>query len=183
MSEQISYVGETTTGDEFLDVRFYTKIIDGVEVEFVNVKVPGDKTLEIDVPVEDTHKRRFGRKYDAFKSMQMMSGTPVEEWDDIPQAFMRELKYLGFNFVEQLAGAPDSAFARVMGGVQWRVKAQNFLNRGKIPADDVIKKQQAEIDEMKAQIAALLAQNGDAPKRGRKAKVVEDEPSIDSDES
>ena len=172
MSEQISYVGETSSGDEFLDVRFYTKLIDDVEVEFVSIKVPGDKTLEIDVAVDDSHKRRFGRKYQAFKDMRMAAGTPVEEWDDVPDAFKRELKYLGFNFVEQVAGAPDSAFARVMGGVQWRVKAQAFLNRGKVGADSVILNQQREIDELKAQMAALLAAN-DVPKRGRKPKAAE----------
>lgn len=174
MSEQISYVGETSNGDEFLDVRFYTKIIDDVEVEFINVKVPGDKTLEIDVPVDESHQRRFNRKYNAFKDMRMASGTPVEDWDDVPDAFKRELKYLGFSFVEQVAGAPDSAFARVMGGVQWRVKAQAFLNRGKLGADHVILKQQREIDELKAQMAALInATQADAPKRGRKPKAAD----------
>lgn len=166
MADEIAYVGDTS-GDEFLDVTFYSKIIDDKEVEFINIKVPGDKTLEHDVEATDDYKRRFGRKYSAFKQMQGMVGTPIEEWSDVPEGFKRELAYLGFRFVEQVAGAPDSAFTRVMGGLQWRVKAQAFLNRGKIGADDLVKQQQAQIDELRAQMAALLE---DAPKRGRKPK-------------
>jgi hypothetical protein len=82
------------------------------------------------------------------------------------------LAYLGFRFVEQVAGAPDSAFTRVMGGIQWRVKAQAFLNRGKVGADDIVKQQQAQIEQLQAQMAALM---GDAPKRGRKPKESADE--------
>lgn len=171
MAEQIAYVGDTS-GDEFLDVTFYSKIIDDKEVEFINLKVPGDKTLEIDVEATDEYRARFGRKYSAYKQMQGMTGTPIEEWPEVPDGFKRELAYLGFRYVEQLAGAPDSAFTRIMGGLQWRVKAQAFLNRGKVGADDVIKQQQAQIDELKAQMAALL---GDAPKRGRKPKETTDE--------
>jgi hypothetical protein len=170
MAEQIAYVGDTS-GDEFLDVTFYSKIVDDKEVEFINLKVPGDKTLEIDVEATDDYRRRFGRKYAAYKQMQGMNGTPIEDWTDVPEGFKRELAYLGFRFVEQVAGAPDSAFARVMGGLQWRVKAQAFLNRGKVGSDDLIEQQQRQIDELKAQMAALL---GDAPKRGRKPKETAD---------
>ena len=101
----------------------------------------------------------------AYESMQTMTGTPIEEWDEVPDGMRREMAYLGFRFVEQVAGAPDSAFARLMGGPQWRAKAQAYLNRGKISADEVIKKQQSELDELKAQVAELLA-----VKRGRKPK-------------
>lgn len=171
MADEIAYVGDTS-GDEFLDVTFYVKIVDGNEVEFVNVKVPGDKTLEIDVEATEDYKRRFARKYAAYKQMQDMVGTPIEEWGDVPEGFRRELAYLGFRYVEQVAGAPDSAFTRVMGGLQWRVKAQAFLNRGKVGSDDIIKQQQAQIEQLQQQMAALM---GDAPKRGRKPKESADE--------
>lgn len=167
MSEQIAYVGDTS-GDEFLDVTFYTKMVDGQEVEFVNIKVPGDKTLEVDEYVTDQHKNRFARKYAAYQKLQGVNGTPIEEWNDVPEGLRRELAYLGFRFVEQVAGAPDSAFARVMGGNQWRIKAQSFLNRGKIGDNDLIKKQQEELDSLKAMVATLMADKGeDKPKRGR----------------
>jgi hypothetical protein len=165
----IAYVGDTS-GDEFLDVTFYEKNHNGKNTVFVNIKVPGDKTLEIDEEATETHKRRFGRKWQMFNSMQTMTGTPVMEWDDIPDGLKHEMNYLGFKFVEQVAGAPDSAFARVPGGTQWRVKAQAFLNRGKVSADDLIKKQQEQIDVLIAKMEELTG-GADAPaKRGRKPK-------------
>jgi hypothetical protein len=174
----ILYVDDDS-GDNFLDVTFYTKIENDQEVEFVNIKVPGDKTLEIDTQVQDSHKRRFAQKYNAFKSMESLTGTPIEEWSDITDGFKRELAYLGFKYVEQLAGAPDSAFGRVVGGTQWRVKAQAFLNRGKVSAEDVIKKQQAQIDELRKQMEEVMGNpvvTEQVAKRGRPAKTqVEEE--------
>jgi len=167
MSEQVVRIGETS-GDEILDVTFYEKDVDGEMRDFVNIRVPGDKSIEIDVEANDTYKARFARKYSAFKKMQDVVGTPMENWDDIPDGLRREFMYQGFRFVEQVAGAPDSAFTRIMGGIQWRTKAQGFLNRGKISSDDIIKRQQEQITLLQEQMAAILEHQ---PKRGRPAKA------------
>lgn len=169
MADEIAYVGDTS-GDEFLDVTFYQKTVEGKDVDFVNVKVPGDKTLEIDVEADESHKHRFSRKWQMYQSMQTMTGTPITEWDDIPDGLKHELAYLGFRYVEQVAGAPDNAFARVPGGVQWRVKAQAYLNRGKVSADDLIKKQQEQIDMLMAKMEALTNGANEPAKRGPKPK-------------
>ena len=169
MAEQIAYVGDTS-GDEILDVRFYENIVDGETKDFINIKVPGDKTIEVNVEVDDVYKARFARKWQAYKQMQSIdNGTPVADWDDVPEGLRRELVYQGFRFVEQVAGAPDSAFTRIMGGTQWRTKAQAFLNRGKKNADEVINNQQKQIEQLQEQMAALLAATTE--KRGRKSKV------------
>ena len=168
MSEQIAYVGDTS-GDEILDVTFYEKIVDGEPVDYVNIKIPGDKTVEIKSVATEQYQRRFARKWQAYKNMQAIDhGTPIAEWDDVPEGLRRELIYQGFRFVEQVAGAPDSAFARIMGGFQWRTKAQAFLNRGKKSADDIINQQQEQIKQLQEQMAALLANNNSG--RGRKSK-------------
>lgn len=168
MAEQIAYVGDTS-GDEILDVRFYENIVDGETKDFINIKVPGDKTIEVNVEVDDVYKARFARKWQAYKQMQSIdNGTPVANWDDVPEGLRRELVYQGFRFVEQVAGAPDSAFTRIMGGTQWRTKAQAFLNRGKKNADEVINNQQKQIEQLQEQMAALLAATTE--KRGRKSK-------------
>jgi hypothetical protein len=167
MADEIAYVGDTS-GDEILNVTFYQKNIDGEDVDFVNIKMPGDKTLEIDVQADDSHKARFRRKWEMYQNMQTMTGTLVDDWTDIPEGMRREFAYLGFKYVEQIAGAPDNAFVRVSGGMQWRVKAQAFLNRGKVSADDLISKQQEQINALMAKMAELT---GEAPaKRGRKPK-------------
>lgn len=174
MADQIAYVGDTS-GDEVLDVTFYESEVDGVVKDFINIKIPGDKTVEVNVVADETYQRRFSRRWEAYKSMQAIDcGTPIDEWDDVPRGLKDELKHQGFRFIEQVAGAGENAFTRIMGGIQWRTKAQAFLNRGKKSQEDVIKQQQEQIDLMQKQMAALLeaVQNNNLGevKRGRKAK-------------
>ena len=171
MSEQIAYVGDTS-GDEILDVTFFEKEVNGEFKDFIQIKVPGDKTVEIISEVDDRYRQRFARKYEAYKNLQSYDkGTPLSEWDSVPEGLKRELQYQGFRYIEQVAGAPESAFARIMGGIQWKSKAQDFLNRGKKSSEDVIAQQQAQIEQLQQQMAALLAatQSGEV-KRGRKPK-------------
>ena len=178
MAEQIAYVGDTS-GDEILDVSFYEQLVDGEPRDFIHIKVPGDKTVEVISEMTDEYRRRFARKFESYKNMQTYdNGTPLSEWTDVPEGLKRELSYQGFRFIEQVAGAPESAFARIMGGFQWRNKAQEFLNRNKKSSGDVaneiIKQQQEQIDQMQKQMAALLeaVQNNGLGevKRGRKPK-------------
>jgi len=178
MSDQIAYVGDTS-GDEILDVSFYEQLVDGEPRDFIHIKVPGDKTVEVISEMTDEYRRRFARKFEAYKNMQTYdNGTPLSQWSDVPEGLKRELSYQGFRFIEQVAGAPESAFARIMGGFQWRNKAQEFLNRNKKSesdvANEVIKQQQEQIDQMQRQMAALLeaVQNNNLGevKRGRKPK-------------
>ena len=181
MAEQIAYVGDTS-GDEILDVSFYEKIVDGVAKDYINIKVPGDKTVEVVSEVDDQYKARFARKWQAYKQMQSIdTGTPLHEWDDVPQGLKDELNYQGFRFVEQVAGAPDSAFTRIMGGTQWRMKAQAFLNRGKKNADDVINEQQKQIELLQQQMAQLLAAT-EKPKRKSKESTQTDDEKVESEE-
>ena len=168
MSDQIAYVGDTS-GDEILDVTFYEQLVNGEPKDFIHIKVPGDKTVEVISEVTEQYRNRFARKYEAYKNLQSYdSGTPMSEWTDVPDGLKRELEHQGFKWIEQVAGAPESAFARIMGGFQWRNKAQDFLNRNKKSSNDVIAQQQKELDELKQQMAALLAMQGE--KRGRKSK-------------
>lgn len=169
MADQIAYVGDTS-GDEVLDVTFYEREVDGVTKDFINIKIPGDKTVEINVEADETYQKRFYRKWQAYKNMQeFQNGTSIDEWDDVPQGLINELKHQGFRTIEQVAGSGENAFTRIMGGIQWRTKAQAFLNRGKKSSDDVIKQQQEEIELLKQQMTALLEAVGGA-KRGRKPK-------------
>jgi uncharacterized protein YicC (UPF0701 family) len=76
-----------------------------------------------------------------------------------------ELAYQGFRYIEQVASAPDSAFARMMGGTQLRVKAQSFLNRGKVDADVIISQQNEQIAELQEQMKQLMSSMNIAPKQ------------------
>ena len=168
MSDQIAYVGDTS-GDEILDVSFYGQLVNGEPKDFIHIKVPGDKTVEVISEVTEQYQRRFARKYEAYKNLQSYdNGTPMSEWTDVPDGLKRELEHQGFKWIEQVAGAPESAFARIMGGFQWRNKAQDFLNRNKKSANDVIAQQQSQIEQLQEQMAALLAATQQT--RGRKSK-------------
>ena len=176
MSDEISYVGDTG-GDAYLDVTFYNGYHEGADADFVKIGVPGDKTLTIDTLVEESHKRRFARQWEAYKGYRDLKGHPVTDWDEIPDSLKTELLYQGFKFVEQVAGAPDAAFARMMGGPQIRTKAQAFLNRGKQNADEVITKQAEQIQELQEKMAILMESMNapiEKPKRGRKAMITDD---------
>ena len=172
MSEDISYVSDVN-GDSFLEggVQFYKGFHEGKEADFIKIPVPGDKTLIIDTLVEPSHKRRFARQWAAYEGMQNMTGTPISEWSEVPEGLRNEFMYQGFRFIEQIAAAPESAFVRMMGGLQWRTKAQAFLNRGKVDAEEMIKKQADQIAEMQEQMKQMMDRMGAEPKkRGPKSK-------------
>jgi hypothetical protein len=169
MSE-ILHVGDNS-GDEFLDVLFYKNIYQDEETDFIRIGIPGDKSVTIDTVADETHKRRFSRKWQAYVGLQSLSGTPIHEWTDIPEPLRNEFAYQGFRFVEQVAGSPDSAFTRIMGGVQWRTKAQSFLNKGKVNESEIIKTQSEQIRLLQEQMKAIL---DNPPKRGRKTKDIEE---------
>ena len=169
MSDGISYVGDTG-GDAYLDVSFYVGIYENEEHDFIRVGVPGDKSLAIDTIADDQHKRRFARQWEAYKGLKDIKGTPMAEWVEIAETLRHELAYQGFRYIEQVASAPDSAFARMMGGTQLRVKAQSFLNRGKVDADVIISQQNDRIAELQEQMTLLMASmNIEKPKRTRKS--------------
>ena len=177
----ISYVGEST-GDNFLDVIFYKGMLGEVETDFVRIIIPGDKTNVIDTVADEIHKRRFARKWQAYEGLQSIGGTPIMEWADVPETLRSEFLYQGFRYVEQVAGAPDSAFSRIMGGVQWRTKAQSFLNRGKVAESDIIKQQAEQLKELQEQMKKMQEQmkqgekpSGAGPKLGRKTQKEKDE--------
>ena len=181
MSDQIAYVGDTT-GDEILDVSFFEKEIAGVMRDCIKIKVPGDNTVAITSPVTEQYKRRFFRKWEAYKNMQAIdTGTPIADWEELNEGIKREFAYQGFRFIEQVAGAPDNAFARIQGGFQWRNRAQAYLNRGKKSAEDVISDQQAQIELLQQQMAQLLAAV-EKPKRKSKETTQTEDEKVESEE-
>ena len=181
MSDQIAYVGDTS-GDEILDVSFFEQLVDGEPRDFIHIKVPGDKTVEVISEVTDQYRRRFARKYDAYKNLQSYDfGTPIEQWDNIPEGLRREFLHQSFKYIEQVAAAPESAFTRIMGGIQWKNKAQEFLNRGKKSAEDVIAAQQSQIELLQQQMAQLLA-SVEKPKRKSKESTQTEDEKVESKE-
>ena len=140
---------------------------------FVRISRPGDNTSILEAPVREVHKQRFPEKWLYFQLSEGLidgaadiPGFKLDEWtylDDKPEQ-KRDLKYLRFLTVEQLAGASDGQIQRIMGGLGLREMAKQAL-REKLGADvkaqiEAKDKQLAEqgeaIEALKAQMNALL---------------------------
>jgi len=172
-NEDINYPN-TGNADAYLSVQFYKGFHEGEEADFIKIDVPGDKTISIDTLATPEYKARFRRQYDAYANLREQTGTPLEQWSDIPDGFKRELNYQGFRTIEQIATAPDAAFTKIMGGTDLRRKAQAYLNRGKVNADVIIKQQQEQINELSEKMAILMEALNEKPKRGRPPAIQEE---------
>lgn len=170
---------DINNADAQLHVQFYIKDEEPYRGQtFVLIQSPGDKTNILDQPLRESHKARFPRQYLHFQIQQNEGqastiGTPLTDWykaapEDITRDQVAELAILKFLTVEQLALASDSQLQRIgMGGIGLREKARMYLNRKNRQESS------AELDETKAQLAALQAQMAELmteKRRGRPPK-------------
>jgi hypothetical protein len=160
--------------DHKLMVSFYTKpvlnplkstevgrqVFD--EVDYIRIVTPGSLLSIIDTPVDaGNYMTRFGDKYSKWKSGQkeLISGTPLDAfpWLLGKIALIAELKALGIQTVEQLATLPDSAMHNMMGGIELRKRAAEWLDQT-TGTDAQVAKMVKENDDLKAQMAAMQDQ-------------------------
>jgi hypothetical protein len=155
--EELSYTQESdrlfiptadNKGDDSLQVRFY-KMSDGEkDIDWCEIKIPGNSyTVNVE-PVTDYHRQRFHKKWLEYSLFKEANGTPIENWTAIPESMRKEFLRQDFQFIEQVAAAPESSFQKFMGGPSWRLKAQAFLDRNKVSNDDIIKSQAQQIAEL-----------------------------------
>lgn len=128
-------------GDKQLYVQFYMHFIKDEEESikenrpifkdqvFVKIFPPGDRTNIVDRPFRESDQFRFPAQYARFKANQdqRASGTPLEMWPVVSKALAEELKFFGFQTVEQLAGASDDICSKRMGLVDLKSKAAAYL--------------------------------------------------------
>lgn len=169
-------------GDDKLYVVFYMKAVQSGfktekegrpifdDVPHIKIYAPGDKTTVIDVPVEPQHKQRFATRWEKFEKglAQSPEGTPVEQWPLITTAQAHEFKAMNLFTVEQIAGMPDTAAQRFMGGHELRRKATAFLAQAKDSAEaqrlatqnaeqrERLTRQDEQINRLSAQVEALM---------------------------
>lgn len=184
--------------DALLHVRFYTRTVHQPfesekqgrpifkEVVFVKIHTPGNQLNVIDVPADDSHKTRFRQQWDAFSRGKMgdeqITGTPLAQWPQITASQAEELRALKFFTVEQIAGASDERINQIgmcagMSPYAFRDKAKRFLDFAKGVAEvnsqsEELKKRDAEIAELRAQMQELMANQKRGP--GRPPKVIEE---------
>lgn len=137
------------------------------ELDFIRIMVPGDKLSIVERPVDEIDRRRFASKYEKWLATQSnaIEGTPLSSLPSMTQAKVEEYKFFGIHTVEQLAGAADSVGQRFFGFNEDKRRANAFIEvaKGNAPLEKMneeLKKRDADIEELRAQLASLTRQAG-----------------------
>jgi hypothetical protein len=179
----MSLDSDVMNADSHLMVEFYENTTDPdyKNAVFIRIMSPGDKTNIIEQPVQEHHKRRFPRQwlhYQMQNNDASVIGTPLEKWSsDRPEEFnsmqLAEMQILKFQTVEQIATASDSQMQRVgMGAVGMRERARAYLSvKNQSESSSELARTRNELDELKAQMAMLMSQMVQEPRKpGRPRK-------------
>lgn len=155
------------SGDENLAVRFFRKPrLDQAaseeqnrpiyrEIDYVEIRQPGNKSAVVCRPARDMDKQRFARHWEAYKSRtedKAVEGTPLEEWPQVSRSQVEELKFFNVFTVEQLASISDSNGQKLMGINMLKQKASEFLEAADGKA---LKERDLRIQELEDRLAAL----------------------------
>jgi hypothetical protein len=121
------------------------------EIPSISIQWPGQDETVRRIEPQDIHD--YPELYARFKagSEPVTEGTPLAEWPMMSGSAMRELQYLGFKTVEQLAAATDDV-KRKLGPLSKFVKlAKDWLEAANSTQNDVAKlKHQLEKAEARA---------------------------------
>lgn len=136
------------------NVRFFDAYIESYEkslnagrpifdtVPSVSIQYPGmDETVR---RIEPRDVERWPEKYKAYKAGNevVTEGTPLTEWSMMPGSTLRELQYLGFKTVEQLAEAGDE-IKRKLGPTGRFIKlAKDWLDAANTDQAEVVRLKQ-----------------------------------------
>lgn len=135
------------------------------KIDFVTIRVPGDKTFFVHRPVFAADKIRFRAKYEAFKNAngELVEGTPVETLPDIKPSQVTDLKYVGVTTIEQLAKVADSSpLMNMMGGTGLKNRAAAWVQKNRktsvvTQTNEALKERDDRIARLEEQIQTLIA--------------------------
>ena len=127
--------------DENLLVKFFTKQRQDnaatkeagrpifKDVEYVDIKVPGQRSGGACRPATFRDKQRFPRHYLAYEQRKEMpqEGTPLAEWALMTRTQVEELSFHNVKTVEQLVSMSDTLASQFMGMNTLRAKAKTWL--------------------------------------------------------
>ena len=112
------------------------------EIPSISIQWPGmDETVR---RIEPQDMQEYPELYARFKagSEPVLEGTPLAEWPMMSGSAMRELQYLGFKTIEQLAVATDET-KRKLGPLSKFVKlAKDWIDAAKSNQNEVVKLRQ-----------------------------------------
>jgi hypothetical protein len=140
------------------------------EIDFVTIVTPGDSRTVIHRPVTEFDKFRFPFEYAAFKRGEKVAvhGTPIEDWDEISDESIKDLKHHNIHTVEQIANLSDSVNGPLRGFTVLKQKAKLWLDgHKKTAATEALADRDAKIEELQKKldsVLAMLAEQGKAKK-------------------
>ena len=163
----VSDFADRNAGDKSVYVKFYTRpkeneaksteagrpIYD--DVDYVEIRTPGNSTNVVQRPVTDMDKKRFPQQYAMFKAgdAEQISGTPLAEAPWITRSQVEELAYLRIRTMEQLANVGDDVCTRVPGMFKLKQRAQQMLAKSEQEAPFI--KMQEENTELRNSVESL----------------------------
>lgn len=153
-----------------------------VEKPFITISIPGSTNTVIDTIADEAYQKRFPEQWARFRAGNadhVVNGWRLDNWPAVNTAQVKTFKYSGVFTVEQLAGLSDTACQALgMGTTELRVKANAALlaasggaEAERMAAENA--RRDAEMEDMRAQLADLLAEKAAIRKPGRPAKVAE----------
>jgi len=158
------------------------------ECPFIRIAIPGNPNLTVERPADGKDIKRWPRQWLFFQmqtgkiaNAENVPGWQLEEWDELAAEQVRQLKFLRFYTVEQIAGANDAQIQGIgMGGQGLREKAKKALTtRNGAAVSEEVKARDEKIAELQAQMAEMMelikkqtgVPDGEEPaRRGRKPK-------------
>jgi hypothetical protein len=136
-----------------------------VEVDYIRIHTPGDKSSVIERPVDALDSQRFADRYAKWKAGQeeAVSGTPLTALPGMTPAKAEEYKFFKIVTVEQLADAADNLGQKFLGFQQDKARAKAFIqvaaNNAPIEKmNEELQKRDAEIENLRLMVEALQAQ-------------------------
>ena len=125
------------------------------DVEYIDIKIPGNRRSGACRPAGEADKKRFPRHYEAFKQRTEapIEGTPLSEWPIVSRSMAEEMAFFHVKTVEQLASMSDTNGQNFMGINTLKAKAKAWLERSKKGADEA--RLTSELEKRDLKIAAL----------------------------
>lgn len=134
-------------------------------VVYLEIRVPGDKSLLVDRPVRDEDQHRFPREWYAFKAgdTEQVVGIPLSLWPSISAPRAEDLKAQKIRTIEELAAVSDANIQALgLDGRKLRDDAIAFLEATKGAAP--LAKLQAELSKKDEEMQALRLQLAEVQK-------------------
>lgn len=137
------------------------------ERDFVRIHVPGDKSTVCVEPMHELNRQRFAARYQKWLAGhgEAVTGTPLSALPGMTPTKVEEYKYFKIVTVEQMAEANDQLGQKFMSFNADKQRAKAFLEvaAGNAPIErmnEELKKRDADIEELRAQVAALTRSAG-----------------------